>query len=765
MPVRTQGLGSVDLTTCDLEPIHVPGSIQPHGVLLACDPDDLSVRCVAGPTEALLGHPTAAVLGKPATSLLHRKVAASLRAVAQQPPLRPESVGRFRGGPNLFDVLVHRADGHLIVEVEPLRGADPADPLALAKAVLERIQQASDLPSFYQAVADEVRGITGYDRAMVYRFHSDDSGEVVAESRGAGVESFLGLRYPASDIPLQARTLYLQNPIRSIPDASYESAPLLGERPDAPPLDMSFCVLRSVSPVHREYLRNMGVVASLSLSLVVQGKLWGLIACHHSAPLFLGHRARLVAEFVAQFTSAQLEIRLATQEVGDKLRSMRIHEALVTLLSREQDMAEGLTRHNPNLLDYIAADGVALWLGGHFTSLGVTPRRASVAKLVGWLNENIQDGVFHTDRLGEICPAMADDSAVASGLMALSVSKTARDYVLWFRPEVVRTVSWAGNPNKPVEVSRHGSRLTPRRSFAAWRESVRMRSVAWRGHEIDAATMLRSSLIEVVLQRIDEVAREREKARQKQQMLSAELDLRLEQWQSVAEELQVEARRRAVAESELSQVLRHTVEAQEEERRHIARELHDTAGQTLTLLDLGLHRLAKSCPDVAELQAQAAALKEITAQLGEELSRMARDLRPTALDDLGLQAALAHLVENVGKQTGIVVEADLPPLGERLPPLVETALYRVCQEALTNVTRHAEATRVRIVLDERDGKVELLIEDDGRGFDPTRLSHTRSAGTQLGILGMRERIGQVGGTFSIEANRGRGTKITASVSI
>ncbi len=232
--------------------------------------------------------------------------------------------------------------------------------------------------------------------------------------------------------------------------------------------------------MHLEYLANMGVVASMSLSIIMDGKLWGLIACHHRTPRFLSHRLRMACELFAQMASAKLETRVGADELEAQLRSKRIHEELVTRMSREADLAEGLTRYKPNLLDYIPAEGVGLWLDNQFTGLGRTPRPEQIASLVAWLNETAADGVFHTDRLPLLYPPAAEYADVASGLIALSVSKIPRDYVLWFRPEAVRTVTWAGDPNKPVETMEGGQRMSPRKSFAAWRESVRLHSHPWR---------------------------------------------------------------------------------------------------------------------------------------------------------------------------------------------------------------------------------------------------------------------------------------------
>ncbi len=656
------------------------------------------------------------------------------------------------------DAFVYRSGELLVLELEPSGENHPEDALALVQTMLGRVQQAGTTQAFCQGLADEVRRVSGFDRVMVYRFLPDGSGVVDAEARGDGVESFLGLHYPASDIPRQARELYLRNWIRLIPDACYTPAPILpaDDPRDGSPLDLSHSLIRSVSPMHLEYLRNMGVVASMSLSIIVGGKLWGLIACHHMAPRFLSHRLRMACELFAQMASAKLETRVGADEFEAQLKSKRIHEELVTRMSREADLAQGLTRYKPNLLDFISAEGVGLWLDDQFTGLGQTPRPEQVANLVGWLNETAAEGVFHTDKLPLLYPPAALFADAASGLIALSVSKTPRDYVLWFRPEVIHTVTWAGDPSKPVETIDGGQRLSPRKSFAAWRQSVSLHSHPWRSAEVEAAKTLRLSLMEVILRRIDQVAREREKARVKQAVLTAELDRRLEQWQAVAAELKEEAQRRALVETELSQVLRSTVEDQEAERQRIARELHDSLGQTLTLLQLGLDELGQALPSSEKMKERLAALKGLASGVGSEVNWLAWEIRPTALDDLGLETAIRHLIETWSERSNLQFDLRLALNDRRLNSAVETTLYRVLQEAITNIAKHADATRVAVLLEASEREVSMIVEDNGRGFSQSEGPPAGMPFKRLGLLGIRERLSLVSGTIEVESAPGCG---------
>ncbi|WP_349367415.1 HWE histidine kinase domain-containing protein [Salinarimonas sp.] len=529
---QTPTFGEADLTNCDREPIHVPGSVQPHGLLLALDPPTLAVAQAGGDGPGLVGFENAALLGRRLDEILGAGAAAQVlahlaeAADTSRPALALHAAG-VGGAP--LDLAVHRSRGVPIVEIEP-RGETTADPLTVVQGVVGRLQDTPTIDAFLGALAREVRAVTGYARVMIYRFAPDDSGEVVAEERKETLEPYLGLHYPATDIPKQARALYLRSWIRVIADARYAPAPLeptlhpgTGE-----PLDMSFALLRSVSPLHLEYLANMGVAASMSLSLVVDGRLWGLVACHHDAPKRLAQGQRAACELLAQMISLQLGEKLARAESGERLRASAVHARLVEALSREKDLAAALVRGAPTLLDYVAADGAALCVGGRVFTLGRTPPQPAIEALCRWLGETLPDGVFSTDRLPALYPPAGAFAETASGILALSVSRTPRDYVLWFRPEIVRTVTWAGDPSKPVQVSSDGERrLSPRTSFAAWAETVRGCARPWSSDEIEAAQTLRASILEVVLRRIDEIAREREAARARQDVLIAELDHRV----------------------------------------------------------------------------------------------------------------------------------------------------------------------------------------------------------------------------------------------
>ncbi len=769
MSVEPVAFGRATESDCDREQIHIPGSVQPHGCLLALVPGDLRVLHAGGDTLTLLGAPPEKLLGQAFSARAGPNMSAAIHAAAAGGPQVRRLIAFESGEGAPLEGAVHTSGGLILLELEPpsLFAEEPADLLGLVQDLVQRIQIAESTQTLCQAVTEGVRTVCGFDRVMVYRFLQDGSGAVTAETHADSMEPYLGLRYPASDIPAQARELYVRNRIRLIADARYTPAPLLASK-DAPagqPLDLSLSVLRSVSPIHLEYLANMGVAASMSLSIVIDGKLWGLIACHHRTPRFVSPKMRTALELFSQIISFQIETKSAAEDYAVRLRSKVIQEHLVKELTHERDLVGGLDRTKQNLLEYIPASGLALWIDGAFSAVGVTPPEEEVRALVAWLNASVTDGVFYTEKLAAHYPRAEKFAAVASGILALSVSRSPRDYLIWFRPELVQVVRWAGDPNKAVTSGKEGQRLSPRSSFADWQELVRLQSEPWSSVDIKTSQSLRVSLLEIVLEHVDQLARERERARIQQEALLAELDLRILQWEQTAQQLKVEGDRRAVLESELSEVLRRTVVEQETERQRIARELHDSLGQYLAIMQLDLDGIGRDASASASIKERVDRLKELTTDVGAEVGHLAWEIRPTALDDLGLQTAIQQFLEEWAERSPMAFDLHLALRDRRLSPAIETALYRVLQEAILNVVKHASASRVGVILDANDTEVRLIVEDDGKGFVWDETERALTPPMRLGLLGMRERLALLGGTLEIETSPGAGTTILIHVPI
>jgi len=520
----------VDLTNCDREPIHLLGAIQPVGFLIAVSTDWIIARVSANLGE-FLPFDAKAVIGTPLTQLLPPKLVHDLRnRVAYL--ISPDTVERMFGcqisenGPP-FDIAIHNSGGQIIIEAEPGAHSN-GDASGAVRSMMTRLDNQPDLPAFYKEGARQIRALLGYDRVMVYKFAPDGAGEVVAEACKSGIGSFKGLHYPASDIPRQARALYKRNLIRVIRDVNcvpVAIVPALDEH--RKPLDLSLSVLRSVSPIHIEYLKNMGVEASLSISILVDGELWGLFACHHYSPRAPTFERRSVSELFAQMFSMRLESRERRELVEYERRARDISDQLLGAVASDETLLNDPDWLADILTSAVPADGVGVWVNGSYAFSGVTPPTDDFRRIVRALNGTAAGKVFATDHIGSLVDKAAAFAPQASGLLAIPISRSPRDYVVLFRSEMRESVRWAGDPHKPIAYGPNGPRLTPRESFAEWRENVEGRSRPFTSSEMRVAETLRATLIEVVLRLADEAAAQRHQANARQELLIAELNHRV----------------------------------------------------------------------------------------------------------------------------------------------------------------------------------------------------------------------------------------------
>ena len=497
----------IDLDNCAREPIHIPGSIQPRGVLAVVDEPDLRIRHISANVAEVLGPALEDVLGRDLSVLVGPQQAARVRHAAsnfsdlrQRNPL--DFLIEIEGVPRAFDAILHREPGgSLVVELEIAYGERPfsfPNTYQAVRTSVDDLNRADTLTELYDTTARAVRDLTGFDRVMVYRYDQDYNGEVVAEARREDLNSFLGLHYPASDIPAQARALYEKNWLRLISDVAYTPVPLVPSvDPDTGgPLDLTHATLRSVSPIHLEYLHNMGVHASMSISLLRRGRLWGLIACHHYAgPHLPPYGSRAAAEFLG----STLSLRLVDQFEDDRLRERLAAQAVLSkLTAAAMDDGTPLTTSllgGPNLLDLVSANGVVVAIAGEYRELGSVPPPDVVAAIAGWARETGED-VASTEYLDGDLPDLHLDPRFAAGALTLNLPDG--QYVVWFRGEVLRSVDWGGDPhNKAIAISEGDDvRLSPRKSFERWREIVHLRSEPWSLTEAESAETLRGHLVE-----------------------------------------------------------------------------------------------------------------------------------------------------------------------------------------------------------------------------------------------------------------------------
>lgn len=730
-----------DLSACAREPIHIPGSIQPFGFLLALSPDTLRIEQVSANTALFLGRAATELLGQTLTDVL--------------PALEPEFVQNLRDleeGPShylrvirltaddterVFHAVAHRTGGLIVLEMEAAIDASPSsfqDVYPLIRAFVETLHQTETLEELLQLATREVRRITGVDRVKIYRFDEQWNGCVVAEDRNDRLPSYLNLRFPESDIPAQARRLYHRNRLRLIANASYEPVPLLAHASagNGQPLDLSLSVLRSVSPVHLEYMRNMGTGASLSVSLLCDGKLWGLIACHNATPLHIPFHVRTACDHLGQILSLQLaaRTRVAQSERRNELRAIQVQ--LLSRMAESDNFMDGLMRSEKELLRLADAAGVAITFGGDRILLGETPKDEEIDALVAWLAERGEREQFVTDQLPILYPEAMSYRDRAAGLMAISISQIHPAYVMWFRPEVVRTVNWGGAPGK--ETGSDG-RLHPRRSFEVWKQTVRLTSAPWDEAEQSAAIELRSAIVGIVLRKAEELA-----------ALTAELrrsNKELEAFSySVSHDLRAPFRH-IVGFAEL-------LREREGERvsprgRHYIDSIIEAAFSAGTLVD---NLLSFSQMGRAALHLRRTNLREIVEEARHRLA--------TDLDGRAIRWEIGELGE---------AKAD--------PAMLRLVLQNLLGNAI-KFTRDRNPAEIVITAEEHDDDLIVEVRDNGVGFDMAyvdklfgvfqRLHHVEEfEGTGIGLANVRRIIERHGGRTWARGKEGEGASFFFSL--
>lgn len=502
---------------CASEPIHIPGTIQPHGVLLTLSEPTLEVLQASTNLNAVLGLGPKSLCGQSLGSLIGDVALASIQLALADLDADEEELHQLTLNGELFDALLHRHEGLLFLELEYSVTPRPAAALHVART-LRRLQSAKSLAGLYQACVTEVRALTGYDRVTLYRFEQEGHGKVIGESLSDGMQPYLGLCFPASDIPPQARELYRLNWIRVIPDAAYLPVPILPAlRPDnGHALDLSFAVLRSVSPVHCHYLKNMGVRSSMSISLLKDDQLWGLITCGHREPLRVPHELRTACTSVGQLLSMQITFLQEQEARRQQLEKAGMIDALVAAMAANTcDVLDSLLPHAQTLLSLTAADGLAILVEERLHRFGVCPSEAEIRALYPWIQQQGK-GVVVSHQLSVDFPPATGYQTFASGLLALHLPKSTDNAVMWFRPEVKTTVRWSGEPVKQREAA--SKTLSPRQSFEAWKQQVEGKALRWSASELQAVESLRRNALEHDLAR--QVQREHAAVRARDELVA-----------------------------------------------------------------------------------------------------------------------------------------------------------------------------------------------------------------------------------------------------
>ncbi|MCE7028649.1 HWE histidine kinase domain-containing protein [Jiella avicenniae] len=558
----------LDLSNCDREPIHQLGRVQQFGYLVAISMDWI-IQHVSANVAEIFGSGPDDLLGVPLADILPQSAIHAIRGKLQllSPNDGSERIfgADFLGDGRRFDVAVHIATNSIIIELEATteHALGNGNPGSLIKAMIARIQRAEATDAVFKECVRQLRAVTGFDRVMLYRFADNGSGAVVAEALNRDLEPFFGLNYPATDIPRQARRLYVKNRVRIISNVEAQDVDIVPPtNPHGEPLDLSLSVTRAVSPIHVEYLKNMGVSASFSISIVIDDKLWGLFALHHYLPRHLSMEMRSTMELFGQVISLVIEGRLAKEMRLVEEEARDVHDRVVGRLIATSPTMEELVDFADDFRELIPCDGFAVWAKDVVRTVGHCPFPDQMPGIARFLNRASASRVYATDELSSVYPKAHEFVDRAAGLLAIPISRSPRDYLIFFRKELVETVTWAGRPDdKPVEYGPNGPRLTPRKSFEAWQETVRGRSRPWSNSNLKAAEALRVSILEVLLRFNEEAERQQTLATERQELLIAELNHRVRNILSLMRALVVQSRASAKSVDDFATIIGGRIQA------------------------------------------------------------------------------------------------------------------------------------------------------------------------------------------------------------
>jgi light-regulated signal transduction histidine kinase (bacteriophytochrome) len=519
---------------CSREPIHLLGAIQPYGMLLICRMDSWIVTHASENASALWSIPANDILSRDIRTLVskaafHTLANAASVLVRERECHQALGVQLFENDEKQYDVSVHRIGNAFYIEIEAREDRfRPQDNFSLVKSLVSALIGSGSDDEYFSLIAKQIRMLTTFDRAMIYRFREDGSGEVIAESCRQGLPSYLGLRYPAADIPQQARRLFLENRVRAIGDVDGDIVPILPRQALlASNPDLGMTTTRSVAGVHLQYLRNMGVKASLSVSIVIQGKLWGLIACHHTAPKWIGQEVRSTLDMLALLFSLQIEVYQRTTIASALDGKRNLVQSTLASINPEASLHEELKKRIPALKEMIACDGIGFWIDNEWYAEKVVLTVDQISQLVVELDSRNFTDIFSTRSIVEMSPSFAEGAHSPAGMLVLPISHSPKDYMLFFRGESASQVRWAGNPDEPKTRDGITGRLTPRGSFQEWKQLERLHSEEWSEVDIAIARQFRVSVLEFILRYSAISQKQREAAIQRQNLVVAELNHRV----------------------------------------------------------------------------------------------------------------------------------------------------------------------------------------------------------------------------------------------
>ncbi|MBJ2252305.1 GAF domain-containing protein [Pseudomonas sp. MF6784] len=729
------------LANCADEPIRFPGAIQPHGALLTLREPDLQIVQVSANVASLFNHPPETLLGQPLDTLLGADNARTVQQIASQLNFIDAPALHVTLNGNEFEGLLHRHQGVLVLEFEPrYEHFQPKSVNGRASnlgKMLQRLQSAKTLQALYEISVSEIQAMTGYDRVLIYRFEEEGHGQVIAEASAPSMELFNGLFFPASDIPEQARELYRTNWLRIIPNADYEPVPLLPKlHPDTgQPLDLSFATLRSVSPIHCQYMKNMGVLSSMSISLMKGDKLWGLISCGNREPLHVPNDLRTTCQTIGQVLSLQISAMEALDISRQREEKVEALDTLNQAMSASADTVfDGLAQCPQVLMDLVLAGGVAIIEGQQLHRYGNCPEPAQIRALHKWLQDTGQP-VFASHHLSAVYPPAADYQPVASGVLAMSLPKPVDNGVLWFRPEVKENIQWSGDPQKPLalEKSDAGLRLRPRTSFEIWKVEMAGISTKWSSGDRFAANDLRRSALENDLAR--QVLREQQAVHARDELVAV-----------VSHDLRNPM-------TVISMLCGMMQKAFSSDGAHTSRRI-SSAIDTMQQAAARMNVLLEDLLDTSKIEAGRYTVKPVPLDVSQILEEAYALLAPLAQEkgvDLSFNA-----------EPGLQINADPERLFQVLSNLIGNAIKFTPRQGKIGISAMSNGE-----------EIVFAVRDSGEGIAPDQLPHVfdrywtltenNPTGSGLGLYITQGIVKAHGGRIEAESELGRGSEFRFTV--
>ncbi len=677
----------INLTNCDVEPIHIPGQIQSHGFLIVID-QQFTIRFhsenlkqhLDGLPQALLGehiNSIKPIIGKnePPDFMIQLISLGKANGFEQTNPFSTDIQGRP------YYLIISYSDDYYLLEFEPAVSDNVLDvQKAIGRSISEMLAD-KNLQNLLHNSAQQIKKVINYDRVMVYRFAEDGHGEVVAEARDENLESWLGLHYPASDIPQQARELYKKNLTRLIADVNTEPSRIVSTAEK--PLDLTNSQLRAVSPVHIQYLKNMKVDSSFSISLLYKGELWGLIACHNYTPRFIDYKSRESAKLIGQILSSALEFRQDEENQHKTEAYKTAVDKLSKYMYKSGGIEEALLKNDTTILDITGASGAVLIFEKNVLPIGATPSPGQIEELVDWISKNVSEQLYYTDNFSGENPDALPYKEVASGIMLCTLSAELGEYIIWFKPEKIERITWAGNPDKPVEIADNGLlQISPRKSFEAWSETVSGKSESWSNEEIKSVIRLKTEVVSAISQKASEI-----------RILNEKLKQAYEELDTFSYTISHDLKNPLSTIMSFSQLMQRDSTISERSRGFLAR-IESGANRMREMINevLDYTRVGRAAPDFKVIET------------GPMIEELIKDLK------VGYEA------ENLDIEVG----ATPPVKGDAM------MISQVFSNLLSNAIKYslnAESPKIVVKGTEDDFEVVYSIADNGMGIDIKQLPH------------------------------------------